>query len=268
MSQPASRPVRPATIWGIIIILVLGVFLGIRLVGESLERSNPNEGRPRYLGRVEQAPELIERTGKKASIAALEGAPWIACYVYTTCPKQCMGVLDELKSLAREFPPETGLRFVAFSLQPEVDTPGKLTEWARTHEVDDPRWWFLTTDEPSKIEEFMTGPKSAFKLIEVQRYDPETQADIIAEEGPFAHDARVVLVDQTGHIRGYYNLLDPQSGDLQRDRIVNDIRHVIGEGEEKKGGRSLWWLAALVIVVVVFVALTGGRGRKENGEPA
>jgi hypothetical protein len=95
--------------------------------------------------------------------------------------------------------------------------------------------------------------------MEVTRYDPATQADIIAAEGPYAHDPRVVLVDGAGHIRGYYNLLDldPVRAQATRQTLLRDLQAVLAEQEPE--GRSLWWLVGLVFAVVVFLALTGGR---------
>ena len=261
MPAPASTPppsrINPWTVWTLVIILALGVVVGANVIQQSLRHSNPGDGRPRFLGRVERTPEMIERSGQKVSLADLAGKVYVACYVYTSCPRQCMGVLAELKAIGTATGNPDNLRFVAFSIEPEKDTPEQLKNWAGLHEVDNPAWWFLTSDKPKEIEELMTGPKSAFKLMQVVRYDPATQADIIAKEGPYAHDPRVVLVDGAGHIRGYYDLLDPDKGDFMRANLLRDVKSVLGEGQPK--GRSLWWVAGLVAVVVVFLALTGGR---------
>jgi protein SCO1 len=265
-----GRRINPLTVWALVLLLALGIVVGINLTRASQAKSNPMEGRPRFLGQIEKAPPLVERSGRGVELGELAGKAWLACYVYTSCPGQCMGVLEELKAVAAEFPADQPLRFVAFSLQPETDTPEKLLEWAKVHEVDNPRWLFLTTGDPPALTGLMTGPKSQFKLNPVIEYDPATQADLIAREGPFGHDARVVLVDGKGRIRGYYNLLDPAIGDFMRDKLLRDLGMVLEEtsGGEGGGGRSLWWLVVLLAVVVVFVALTGGRrGQPDAGPP-
>lgn len=263
-ANPAPRRINPWTVWTLVIILVLGVVVGANVIQKSLNNSNPAEGRPRFLGRIEHTPEMIERSGRKVTLAELEGKVYVASYVYTACPRQCMGVLAELKALGAAVGNPDNLRFVAFSIEPRNDTPEQLKNWAGLHGVDTPDWWFLTTDKPEEIAALVTGPKSAFKLMEVVRYDPATQADIIAREGPYAHDPRVVLVDGAGHIRGYYDLLNPDQGDMMRANLLRDLKSVLAEGRPE--GRSLWWIAGLIAVVVIFLALTGGR--KGYGAPA
>ena len=262
MSQtPVSDPrrINPWTVWMLVLIVAMGVIVGANIVKQSMKNADPNQGRPRLLGRIEQAPQMIERSGRKVSLAELAGTTYIASYVYTSCPKQCMGVLAELRAIGEELGNPEKLKFVAFSLEPETDRPERLKGWAELHGVDKPSWWFLTTDKPQEMTDLMTGPKSQFKLMEVTKYDPVTQADIIAVEGPYIHDSRVVLVDGAGHIRGYYNLLDLDASRAQtiRQTLVRDLRTVLAEQEPE--GRSLWWLVGLVFVVVIFLALTGGR---------
>lgn len=251
----------------LVIIVALGVVVGANVVKQSMENADPTQGRPRLLGRIEQVPEMIERSGRKVTLGELAGKTYIASYVYTSCPKQCMGVLAELRALGQELGNPENLKFVAFSLEPETDRPERLKGWAELHGVDLPSWWFLTTDKPEEMTALMTGPKSQFKLMEVVKYDPVTQADIIAVEGPYAHDARVVLVDGRGHIRGYYNLLeiDPVRARATRETLLRDVKSVLAE--QAPQGRSLWWIVGLIFVVVVFLALTGGRGKTEQPAP-
>ena len=260
--KPAARRINPWTVWVLVLIVALGVVVGANLVAKSLSKGNPTDGRPRYLGRVEKTPELIERSGRKVTLGEMAGKAYLACYVYTTCPRQCMGVLAELKGVGEAVAGTGNLHFVAFSLEPQTDTPARLKEWAALHGVDTPDWWFLTTDKPDELTKLMTGPKSQFKLNEVIRHDPVTEAELIVKEGPYAHDPRVVLVDGSGHIRGYYNLLDPQIGDMMRENLVRDAKAVMAEGQPK--GRSLWWFAGLVGAVLVFLLLTGGRKSGES----
>lgn len=256
---PAPRRINPWTVWMLVTIVALGVVVGANVVKRSMQNADPSQGRPRLLGRVEQTPEMIERSGRKVTLAELAGTTYIASYVYTSCPKQCMGVLAELRAIGEELGNPEKLKFVAFSLEPEADRPERLKGWAELHGVDKPSWWFLTTDRPQELAALMTGPKSQFKLMEVTKYDPVTQADLIAAEGPYVHDARVVLVDGAGHIRGYYNLLelDPARAQAIRQTLLRDLKAVLAEQEPE--GRSLWWLIGLMVAVVVFLALTGGR---------
>lgn len=159
---------------------------------------------------------LIDRFGEGFSNDALAGKVWVANFMFTTCPSICPVMSRHLGKL-QEAMRSAGLRddaaIVSFSVQPEVDTPEVLREYGVLHGAE-PGFWHLLTGERSAI---WSLSKDGFKLH-------VGQADNPAE--PVAHTGKLVLVDQAGVVRGYYDGLTP----AVIDELMADIRQLVNEG--------------------------------------
>ncbi len=151
--------------------------------------------------------QLTDQTGKPLGSAALAGKPYIANFLFTSCPTSCPPLAratTQLQALLRAWQPKTGaplVRIVSISVDPETDTPQRLTEWAKDYSQD-PRLWSL-----------VTGPYEAMETLVVGGFmQPLLRKDRQPGEAPpqtptpidTAHSLRFVLVDGRGHIRGLY----------------------------------------------------------------
>ena len=56
-----------------------------------------------------------------------------------------------------------------------------------------------------------------------------TDPEVIAAQGKFAHDLRLVLVDENAHVRGYYRVMDAQMGAQEYERLKVDVQLLIDE---------------------------------------
>ncbi len=111
----------------------------------------------------------------------------------------------QMKRFQSLFGPKTGLRFVSFTVDPDRDTPGVLTQYADRYEAEKDRWFFLTglKSEISRIlKEFFLSPV----------------------EEPAMHSIRFILVDGEGGIRGYYDSSDPAS----MNQLIRDTKILAG----------------------------------------
>ena len=89
--------------------------------------------------------ELTERSGKKVSSEELKGQPYIVSFFFSLCPSICVQQNQKLQELQEEFEGQP-IRFVAISVDPENDTPEKLTEYAARFGADEKQWLFMTGD--------------------------------------------------------------------------------------------------------------------------
>ncbi|HOE64944.1 MAG TPA: SCO family protein, partial [Candidatus Hydrogenedentes bacterium] len=64
---------------------------------------------------------------------------------------------------------------------------------------------------------FLTGPAETIHLLAAKGFNLGRLDD------PTEHSSRLVLVDRTGHIRGYYDGIDPS----QMQRLIKDIRSLL-----------------------------------------
>lgn len=166
--------------------------------------------------------ELTERSGKKITLDGLKGRVWVAGFVFTTCQGPCPMMTSQMYLLQRRLgeSPETAGAYEAgrvglltVSVDPERDTPQVLTEYARLAHADASRWLFLTGDRGAVWSLIRDG----FKL-------PVAEDDTNPAM-PIMHSQRLVLVDGSGRIRGFYESLDEEA----RQALWRDVVKVLGE---------------------------------------
>lgn len=190
---------RRSLLWGILVAVLLMV-AAAALVQE-LRRPDP----PPILSQVPDFT-LTNRDGRTIHRSDLAGAPWIADFIFTRCPASCPIMTTRMAKLERDLPPDLGVRFVSFTVDPDHDTPEVLQKYATSFKVPD-RWLFLTGDK----DQLYRLSKEGFKLGVEINPEPNTLE-------PVLHSTRFVLVDGEGRIRGYYDGFDEESvGRLEGD---------------------------------------------------
>lgn len=89
--------------------------------------------------------ELTERSGKSIQSQDLRGEPYIACFFFSTCPGTCTRQSNQMQLLQNKFKGKP-IKFVSISVDPEIDTPNVLSEYADKFQANKDRWLFLTGD--------------------------------------------------------------------------------------------------------------------------
>ncbi len=127
---------------------------------------------------------LIDRTGQPFDSKSLEGQVWIANFFFATCPANCRKQTSRVAELEREFGSQ-GVKFLSITCDPETDTPEKLAGYARSFNADPDDWKFLT------------GDLTYITYIGREVFDVTVL--------PKGHTEKLILVDQNGVVRGYFN---------------------------------------------------------------
>ena len=152
---------------------------------------------------------LTERSARSVKNQELTGQIWIADFVYTSCGGICPIMTEKMRKLQDMLPEQ--IRLVSFSVDPDVDTPAVLTEYAKKFGADPNRWLFLTGNKESLFK----LSKEGFKLAVAD--DSGTELE------PITHSSRFVLVDRQGRIRGYYSMDEPS----ELAHIVSDAKSLL-----------------------------------------
>jgi len=153
---------------------------------------------------------LTDFRGERFDADALTGHVWIANFIFTSCPSQCLLMTDRLRGLQRDFLDDAALRFVSFSVDPEHDTPAVLAEYAARHGAD--ARWVLATGEHAAVSRIC---QEVFRLS-VGESTPGQ---------PITHSVKFVLVDRAGRIRGYYDVTEVR----ELVRLRSDARALLEE---------------------------------------
>ncbi|HYB97585.1 MAG TPA: SCO family protein [Candidatus Limnocylindrales bacterium] len=168
---------------------------------------------------------LVDQSGGPISRSDLVGRPWVASFVYTTCPGPCPVVVEKLKAIRRDVPPQE-LALVSFSVDPQNDTPEALAAYAARHGIDRSEGWHLVTGPTDEVlglirKGFLSSVGTASELLGPDAGKDELEA-VLEREGAVVHSIRLILVDGRGDIRGVYASDDPE----QLARLRSDLRRV------------------------------------------
>jgi len=151
--------------------------------------------------------QLIDQNGQPFGSQQLLGKIWIADFVYSTCPGPCPMISSRMSETQKPLR-DTDVMLVSFSVDPQHDTPAVLREYAARLSAEPGRWHFLTGDKTTIYRLVRDG----FKLATAEG----------GAAGPI-HSIRMVLVDRTGMIRGYYDATDADAV----TRLLADTNHLL-----------------------------------------
>ncbi|MEQ1828322.1 MAG: SCO family protein [Pirellula sp.] len=137
--------------------------------------------------------ELTERSGKMVKSSDLRGEPYVACFFFTTCPGTCTRQSNKMQLLQNKYKGKP-IKFVSITVDPEIDTPAALSEYADKFDADKNRWLFLT----GSLDYIVRVGTEKFFLDHVEKR---------------GHPDRFCLVNADGDIVGAYTWLDQEEFD-------------------------------------------------------
>ncbi len=206
------------TITGICLLIITG---SVFVTRSYMRRVRYEAEHPRlpYISKLEKDLEGINRDGKTVHLSELRGKIWVAGYLYTDCPSACLGLAAYMADLNKSYGDHGDFHLVSISLNPAGDTPEKMDAFVKKSGVDADNWWFLTGDE-EQIRKYMLRFFQMYAVIE------NKEPEVIAANGKFSHDQRLVLVDGKANVRGYYRVMDAQMGTMELQRLKDDIQRL------------------------------------------
>ncbi len=132
--------------------------------------------------------ELTDQDGQPFDSASLEGKVWVASFFFTNCPAVCWR-MNQALSAWQQTHPDSDVRFVSITCDPDNDTPEALKKYADHFKADPARWTFLTGD----MKKIQSIGQDSFKISVVQG----------------DHTDRACVVDASGQVRGRFRLTEP-----------------------------------------------------------
>jgi protein SCO1/2 len=147
--------------------------------------------------------QLISHTGEPFDSASLRGHIVVLDFFFTSCTGVCPPMTQNLRRVQEALAGVRDLRIVSISVDPETDTPERLSEYARQNGAREGVWIFLTGD-PQKIYSLAS---EGFRL------------GAGTSGGAVYHSDRFVLMDKEGNIRGFYK--GTENTDV--DQLIEDV---------------------------------------------
>lgn len=180
------------------------------------------------LPRMRLAPgfALVDQHGGTVTSEDLRGSVVLYTFSYTGCPDPCPSAEATMAEVSARLGEvdlgDTPLRLITLSFDPRRDTPARLAERAAEMGADGLQWSYATADGDRIRGIVSSGFRTYFEA---------------GDDGSFAFDPALVLVDGWGVVRGeyrYQTLVD------DADKI---IRHLDILGDELRNSHGAAGLA-------------------------
>jgi protein SCO1/2 len=207
---PPRRVPGRRLLFAMLVILLVAVIPSVVVPTLMCRRADP---KLTDIGTV--APfSLIDERGQPFTEDALRGHSTIISFIFTRCDSICPITTATMQRIQEKtFDAGTSIKLLSFSVDPQYDTPARLTAYAQRFQADAARWRFVT-GPVDKVNAVIEG---SFK----SPMDPEGLSPGGAPS--IAHAGYFLLVDGNLHIRG--GTYD--SRDLPRlDEMIRDARYL------------------------------------------
>ncbi|MGA2542049.1 MAG: SCO family protein [Verrucomicrobiota bacterium] len=189
MSQPSLK--IQFLVWGGLSLIVLAVLLTL-FVSAPSRRQLPL---PHY-GLVTDF-SLSDQDGRIVSEADWRGQICVVDLIFTRCAGPCPIVSATMKQLQDTLPAHAPVRLVSLTSDPDYDTPAVLKKYGERFGARPGVWTFLTG--PKAMMRHLAMEELKLSMVDKPPAERETPVDLVI------HSTKLVLLDQQGGIRGYFD---------------------------------------------------------------
>lgn len=157
---------------------------------------------------------FVNQDGEPVSKDSLRGKVWLANFIFTTCPGQCIVLANEFKAFQEKIKGMPNVELVSFSVDPEYDTPEVLKQFAEQYEAGS-QWTMVTGDKEAIYRLLHRG-----FLLDAA---PNPDAELAGKGEKIVHTRKVVLVGPQGRVRHYYLGLNEDNA----PEVLRDIEQLL-----------------------------------------
>lgn len=219
--------------WGLVILILGGLIIGWNYYVVGLKNHYGGSGHvPREATLMGRNLALVDGDGRETTLFEIadQGKPWVIGTFYTSCPRQCAGVAEELRRIDVEVGAGK-VNFVLISFDPQRDRPESLKAWARAHDLHHPNWHLLTGPEGMGEEVINDYLKEPLKMWAPQwrlladgsrdrSQEPEHPMNVIVLSGEDMRQSFVLGVNE---------VTTPAMVRLNSREMVKTLRQLLGQ---------------------------------------
>lgn len=150
---------------------------------------------------------FTNQLGEKITEKEVNGKVYVAEYFFTTCKGICPKMNTNMRKIYGAFSNEASFLILSHTVDPDVDSVGRLKRYADSLGVQPARWQFLTGTKDS----LYTAARVSYVLD-----DPKNNNGKIEDQ--FLHTQFFALVDKKGRVRKIYDgLKNDEIAELKGD---------------------------------------------------
>ncbi|MEK3765961.1 SCO family protein [Solibacillus sp. FSL K6-4121] len=162
---------------------------------------------------------MTDHRNEEVTLDSLKGEPWLAMFIFTSCTTICSPMTQNMKLVQDEIE-KKGLeqyKIVAFSVDPDYDTPERLTEYLSRHNpLNESKWHMLTGYDQKFIEQ-----------LAINSFKTPVRASVT--DNQVIHADTFFLVDEKGVAVKNYSGTGQGTDGVQYETIASDIEALINE---------------------------------------
>ena len=160
--------------------------------------------------------ELVNHLGDTVTLADVEGQILVVDFFFTRCATICPLMTKNLQRIHDRLDPQMPIRILSHSVTPQADSVSVLNRYADKHGANPDLWWFLTGEK-----------KEIYRLARQSYFSCLDEGDGGFQD--FVHTENIVLIDDMGRLRGFYDGTDSKS----MSQLFSDLGFLLEKKSEK-----------------------------------
>lgn len=148
------------------------------------------------------------RRGEPVTLGSLRGKIQVVAMVYTHCEHACPRILADMKRIRDGLSPaaQERTRFTIVSIDPERDTPQRLSSFAEENDLSDEQWTLLNGDDGDVLElAALLGVR--YKRVSDTDFVHSNMITVLDEEGVVAYQRKKLADSQEPILEAIENAL-------------------------------------------------------------
>jgi protein SCO1/2 len=134
----------------------------------------------------------LDTSAKEMRLDELRGDVVLVAMIYSSCKAACPRIIEDMRKIRAGLKSADGVRFVLVSIDPEVDTPEKLKQYAVENKLED--WEFLHGESQDVMELAMLLGVKYRKTSETD-YAHSNVISVLDKQGEVVHQQEGLGVD-------------------------------------------------------------------------
>lgn len=152
--------------------------------------------------------EWIKQDGEKIKLESFQGKPQIIALIYTSCSYACPRIISDLKGIEEKLSEDAMENYgiLLVSMDPEIDTPEKLKNFAEENKMDAKKWSLLNGNSED-IRELAILLNVKYKRTATGDISHSNIISVLNEKGEVVYQEEGLGVDSEGTVKAVKNLL-------------------------------------------------------------
>lgn len=145
--------------------------------------------------------------GEDIELKDLEGKVVAMVMIYTSCQAACPRLVADMRNIEKQIPEnkKDKVQYVFVSIDPEIDTPERLKDFAKENQMEDNKWLFLRGSEED-TREFAAVLAVNYKRISPIDFSHSNIISVFDKGGELAHQQEGLGVDSDETIEAIIDL--------------------------------------------------------------